>query len=246
MSALSALSAISALRDARSIVVLTGAGISAESGIKTFRAADGLWEDHRVEDVATPEGFRRNPALVHQFYNKRRQQLLSGAVHPNLAHQRLAEFERQFSGQFLLVTQNIDDLHERAGSQNLIHMHGEILKMHCARSEQIFPCVEDLNTEAVCACCHQPGNLRPHVVWFNEMPLQMERIYSALANCDVFVSIGTSGNVYPAAGFVEVANQAGATSIELNLEPSVTRSAFVHADYGKATELVPKWFNISG
>ncbi|TDQ49507.1 Sir2 family NAD+-dependent deacetylase [Permianibacter aggregans] len=232
------------LDGARSIVVLTGAGISAESGIKTFRASDGLWEDHRVDDVATPEGFRRNPALVHHFYNRRRQQLLSDAIQPNKAHQALADFERQFAGDFLLVTQNIDDLHERAGSRKLIHMHGELLKMRCAVSGRIFECRIDLSTELRCECCHLPSRLRPHVVWFHEMPLAMERIFDALSRCDVFVSIGTSGNVYPAAGFVEVANQAGAKTIELNLEPSLTRNAFQYAEHGLATELVPKLFRI--
>jgi len=232
------------LDGAQSIVVLTGAGISAESGIKTFRASDGLWEDHRVEDVATPEGFHRNPGLVHNFYNTRRRQLLSDAIQPNKAHRALADFERAFAGDFLLVTQNIDDLHERAGSRKLIHMHGELLKMRCAASGNIFDCRIDLSTELLCECCQQPSRLRPHVVWFHEMPLEMERIFDTLSRCDVFVSIGTSGNVYPAAGFVEVANQAGAKTIELNLEPSITRNAFQYGEYGLATELVPKLFRI--
>ena len=180
---------------AESIVVLTGAGISAESGIKTFRAADGLWENHPIDDVATPEGFERNPQLVYEFYNQRRQQLLSGQVRPNAAHSYLAKFEHEFSGKFLLVTQNVDDLHERAGSENLIHMHGELLKMRCLNSLLIFDIAEDFNFDTECRCCLSPGNLRPHIVWFGEMPLQMNKINQALESCDVFAAIGTSGNV---------------------------------------------------
>ncbi|KUJ83597.1 NAD-dependent protein deacylase [Microbulbifer flavimaris] len=220
------------------IVVLTGAGISAESGIRTFRGADGLWENHRLEDVATPEAFERDPELVQRFYNARRRQLLSGAVMPNAAHQALAELEAQFPGEFLLVTQNIDDLHERAGSQNLIHMHGELLKARCRITGDLFPVTDDLTTEMPCPCCNAPGNLRPHVVWFGEMPLQMERIYDALSACDLFISIGTSGNVYPAAGFVECANLAGAHTVELNLERSSVGDAFAEHWQGNASEIV--------
>ncbi len=226
----------------RSIVVLTGAGISAESGIRTFRAADGLWEDHRIEDVASPEGFARNPALVQRFYNERRRKLADPAVQPNAAHLALAEFERQFNGNFLLVTQNVDDLHDRAGSKNLIHMHGELLKMRCSMSQQIYPITDDLDSERRCDCCALKGTLRPHIVWFGEMPLAMDRIYSALESCDLFVSIGTSGNVYPAAGFVQAARAAGAHTVELNLEPSQQRSSFVEARHGRASELVPSYF----
>lgn len=222
-----------------SIVVLTGAGISAESGIRTFRAADGLWEDHRVEDVASPDGFRRNPELVQNFYNQRRRQLLHDGINCNAAHRALAELEQRFSGAFLLVTQNIDDLHERAGSQQLIHMHGELLKMRCQRSGAIFPIEGDLHSGSVCSCCGLPGQLRPHVVWFGEVPLQMDEIIAALQTCDLFLSIGTSGNVYPAAGFVQLANDAGARTLEINLEPTVSRSAFSEHRYGLASEVVP-------
>ena len=228
-------------RDFKSIVVLTGAGISAESGIKTFRASDGLWEEHRIEDVATPEGFERDPALVHRFYNQRRRPILDGVVAPNPAHQALAKLEADFDGQFLLVTQNIDNLHEQARSKNIRHMHGEILKMRCKASDTVFDCDDDLSEASECACCAQAGNLRPHIVWFGEMPLYMDEIYGALANCDLFISIGTSGNVYPAAGFVQAANQAGALTLELNLEASQVATQFDQTVYGKAGELLPDW-----
>lgn len=223
----------------RRIVVLTGAGISAESGIRTFRAADGLWEEHRIEDVASPEGFRRNPALVQRFYNMRRQQLQQADITPNAAHIALADFEKSFAGEFLLVTQNIDDLHERAGTQNLIHMHGELLKARCEHTGELWEQYGDITPDTRCPCCNATGTARPHVVWFGEMPLQMDEIHEALARCDLFISIGTSGNVYPAAGFVMQANQTGAQTIELNLEPSLTRSAFSQAIHGPATDVVP-------
>ena len=225
---------------ARRIVVLTGAGISAESGIKTFRAADGLWEEHRIEDVATPEGFAANPAQVQRFYNARRRQLLSPAVQVNPAHLALAGLERQFDGEFLLVTQNIDDLHERAGSTDPVHMHGELLKMHCERSGQVFEIREDIDVERRCRCCGEVGTLRPHVVWFGEMPLQMPRIEAALSRCDLFIAVGTSGNVYPAAGFVQLARRAGAHSIEVNLEASSQHSYFGQHRHGLASEVLPR------
>ncbi|MCV6605558.1 MAG: NAD-dependent protein deacylase [Porticoccaceae bacterium] len=226
----------------QSIVVLTGAGISAESGIRTFRASDGLWEEHRIEDVASPEGFARDPQLVHHFYNQRRQQLLTPGVQPNTAHRALADFERRWDGSFLLVTQNIDDLHERSGSNKLIHMHGELLKMRCSACEHLHSWRQDSSPDTTCSHCHAKGSLRPHVVWFGEMPLQMEQIYQALEQCDLFVSIGTSGNVYPAAGFFQVAHQAGARTVELNLEPSASGSRFNEQQYGLASELVPEFF----
>ncbi|WP_027857089.1 Sir2 family NAD+-dependent deacetylase [Marinobacterium jannaschii] len=221
------------------IVILTGAGISAESGIRTFRAADGLWEDHRIEDVATPEAFERDPSLVHRFYNQRRRHLLSPQINPNAGHRALAEMEQRYPGEVLLVTQNIDNLHERAGSHKLIHMHGELLNLRCTRSGEIHNHHEDCDTESRCPCCGRPGTLRPDIVWFGEMPMQMERIYHALENCGLFLSIGTSGHVYPAAGFVEVAAAAGARTVELNLEPSKVRSAFEEHCYGPASEVVP-------
>ncbi|RDH43950.1 Sir2 family NAD+-dependent deacetylase [Zooshikella ganghwensis] len=226
----------------QSVVVLTGAGISAESGIRTFRASDGLWEEHRIEDVATPDGFRRNPTLVHDFYNARRQKLLSPEITYNAAHKALAAFEQRFSGQYLLVTQNIDDLHERAGSQQVVHMHGELLKSRCEGCGEIFSYLEDLQMTTPCPCCQLSGHLRPHIVWFNEIPLALDAIYSALTSCDLFVAIGTSGNVYPAAGFFQEASHHGAHTVELNLEPSVSGSLFKEQHYGPASEVVPRFF----
>ena len=223
----------------QSIVVLTGAGISAESGIKTFRDNDGLWENYRVEEIASPEGYAADPVLVHGFYNMRRHKLLHGGIEPNPAHLALAKLDREFTGEFLLVTQNIDNLHERSGSQRLLHMHGEILKMRCSLSGQVYPIDRDLSVEDRCECCREPGRLRPHVVWFGEMPMEMDRIYTALENCDLFISIGTSGNVYPAAGFVQIARGAGAHTVEINLEPSAVESDFHEHIYGLAGEKVP-------
>jgi NAD-dependent deacetylase len=228
-------------RDFRSIVVLTGAGISAESGIQTFRAADGLWENHRVEEVATPEGFAANPSLVQRFYNERRRHLLSGNIKPNPAHFALAQLEKNFGGDFLLVTQNIDNLHERAHSNKLIHMHGELLKMRCVQTGAVYVIESDIASDSTCECCGECGTLRPDIVWFGEMPMQMERVYAALAQCDLFLSIGTSGNVYPAAGFVQEANAAGAATIEINLEPSAVESQFGHHVYGKAGDVLPEF-----
>lgn len=227
----------------RSVVVLTGAGISAESGVRTFRASDGLWEDHRIEDVASPEGFARDPGLVHNFYNQRRHALLHDNINPNAAHLSLAEFEQDFTGEFLLVTQNIDDLHERGGSRNLLHMHGELLQARCSRTGQAYPWREDIRVSTNCPCCGEPGLLRPHVVWFGEMPLALGAIYEALVRCDLFVAIGTSGNVYPAAGFYEMAWQTSAHTVELNLAPSANGSRFAETHYGPATETVPAFFS---
>ncbi|MEO0443371.1 MAG: Sir2 family NAD+-dependent deacetylase [Pseudomonadota bacterium] len=225
-----------------SIVILTGAGISAESGLKTFRAADGLWEDHRVEDVATPEAFIRDPALVHRFYNERRRYLLSG-IEPNAAHHALAKLSASNKPQVTLITQNIDDLHRRAGSHHIYHMHGELLKIRCKVTGQTFDCNHDTSVNDSCACCKVAGNLRPHVVWFGEMPLYMNEIEMALRNCDLFVAIGTSGNVYPAAGFFQTAKFYGAHTVELNLEPSTSGSLFDEQHYGPATDIVPNFFS---
>ncbi|MGC6343072.1 Sir2 family NAD+-dependent deacetylase [Bisgaard Taxon 45] len=223
------------------IVVLTGAGISAESGIRTFRATDGLWENHPVDEVATPEGFARNPKLVQHFYNERRKQLFSDQVTPNAAHFALAELEKKLGNNLLIVTQNVDNLHERAGSKNLIHMHGELLKVRCVKSGQVYDWQGDIHEQDKCHCCTTPQVLRPHIVWFGEMPLEMDKIQTALSECDYFISIGTSGNVYPAAGFVREAMYHGAHTIELNLEPSQVRSNFDECHYGKATALVPHY-----
>ena len=220
--------------DAR-IVILTGAGISAESGLRTFRAADGLWENHRVQDVATPEAFHRNPELVYRFYNERRRSLSS--VEPNAAHLALARLAREWPGELLLVTQNVDDLHDRSGTLNLLHMHGELLKGRCLSCGAVQPWPGDLDADSRCPSCRQ-GPVRPHIVWFGELPFEMDRIYQALERCDLFVAIGTSGHVYPAAGFVEAVGL-GTLTVELNLEPSLVTSAFREARTGKATDLVP-------
>lgn len=227
----------------QSIVLLTGAGISAESGIQTFRASDGLWENHRIEDVASPEGFIQDPDTVHHFYNQRRNQLLHEHIEPNQAHMALADLEKRFSGEFTLITQNIDNLHERAGSNNLYHMHGELLKIRCKQSGNIYECRGDTSPLTLCDCCNMPGNLRPHVVWFGEMPLYMREISHALSHCDLFIAIGTSGNVYPAAGFFEIAQAVGAHTVELNLESSNNGSRFREQHYGLASEVVPNYLN---
>ncbi|WAT02869.1 Sir2 family NAD+-dependent deacetylase [Rouxiella chamberiensis] len=223
------------------VVVLTGAGISAESGIRTFRAADGLWEEHKVEDVATPEGYRRDPELVQAFYNARRQQLQEDSIKPNAAHHALAVLEDALGDNFLLVTQNIDNLHERAGSSRVLHMHGELMKVRCTVSGQVFDWTTDLTVNDRCHCCQFPAPLRPHVVWFGEMPVRMDEIYSALAKADFFIAIGTSGHVYPAAGFVHEAHIQGAHTFELNLEPSQVESQFDERIYGLASTVVPEF-----
>ncbi len=223
-----------------SIVILTGAGISAESGVPTFRAADGLWCGHRVEDVATPEAFVRNPALVHQFYNERRQGLLSDDVAPNPAHKALGRLQSRWAGDVTVVTQNIDDLHERGGSTDVIHMHGEILRSFCIFCREKFDQSVDSTIESVCPACSKTAGVRPDIVWFGEMPYHMDQIERHLSECDLFLSIGTSGNVYPAAGFVQLAHYSGAKTIEINLEPSLNAYEFSHGIYGKAGEEIPK------
>ncbi|EKE76778.1 Sir2 family NAD-dependent protein deacetylase [Gallaecimonas xiamenensis 3-C-1] len=221
----------------RQIVVLTGAGISAESGIQTFRDQGGLWESHRLEEVATPEAFHRDPALVQRFYNARRAQLPE--VAPNAAHLALAQLEKAIAGT-LLITQNIDDLHERAGSHHLLHMHGELAKARCVKSGQLFRVTEPLSEDSLCTCCVPAQPLRPHVVWFGEMPLGLDRIFHALAQCDLFVAIGTSGQVYPAAGFVDEARSQGAYCIEINADSSHISHRFDEHRRGSATVEVPK------
>jgi len=222
------------------IVILTGAGISAESGLKTFRDNDGLWEGHHVEEVATPEAFARNPELVHTFYNLRRAQLL-GEAKPNAAHKALANFERVFKGEFLLITQNVDNLHEQAGSQNIRHMHGELLSARCTACGSSSEWRTDTSNATTCPNCGSLGSMRPDIVWFREMPLFMDEIEHALSGADLFVSIGTSGVVYPAAGFVQMAKYSGADTIELNLENTANPN-FSESYSGLATELVPTFF----
>jgi NAD-dependent deacetylase len=221
------------------IVVLTGAGISAESGLKTFRDNDGLWENHRVEDVATPEAFLRDPALVYRFYNERRSQLLGGTIKPNPAHMALAKLQQHYGDNLLLVTQNVDNLHEQGGSKKVLHMHGELLSARCCVSGKIFDVSTNFDGDSRCTCCQPAQKIRPNIVWFGEMPLFMDEIYQTLEKADLFISIGTSGNVYPAAGFVQEANQAGAHTVELNLEPSMGQSNFAEKRYGRAGDIVP-------
>lgn len=227
----------------RRIVVLTGAGISKESGLDTFRDPDGLWTKVRLEDVATPAGFSRDPDYVHAFHNSLR--LRMAEYQPNAAHLALARLERELearAGRVLVVTQNVDDLHERAGSRNLLHMHGEILKIRCENCGTVHDSRDEIGTHTVCLACNCPGYVRPHVVWFHEMPFHMNRIMTELAACDLFVSIGTSGNVYPAAGFVDEVRRLGrAHTVELNLEPSEGASLFAEARQGPATRLVPEF-----
>ncbi len=225
------------------LVILTGAGVSAESGVPTFRADDGLWLGHRIEDVATPQAFARNPALVQDFYNRRRRQLAQ--VRPNAAHRAIADLAARWPGRLTLATQNVDDLHDRAHAETpsgpgfeLIHMHGELLKAACTATGRTCDWPGDLDP-------HHPspfspdGRLRPHIVWFGETPLEMGRIERALAGCDLFLSIGTSGAVYPAAGFVRLARAAGARTVEINLEPSLGAAQFDEGVHGPATETVP-------
>jgi len=222
----------------RNIVILTGAGISAESGVATFRDNDGLWEQHSIEDVATPEAFARDPVLVHGFYNQRRAQLLD--VKPNAAHEALATLQKKLDGDVTIVSQNVDDLHERAGSTNVIHMHGELKKVRCRACATVHVWQGNCSQESECPACGRGNSLRPDIVWFGEMPFHMDVIMEKLQACDLFISIGTSGNVYPAAGFVMNVQEIGkAHTIEVNLEPSEGASYFAEKHHGKAGELLP-------
>ena len=231
----------------RNIVVLTGAGISAESGLATFRGPDGLWEGHRVADVCTPEALARDPELVLDFYDQRRRAL--GRVQPNAAHAALARLDREWPGELLIVTQNVDDLHERAGAERLIHMHGELLSALCRACGGRARFEGDMIDAPACPSCGTAGALRPDIVFFGEIPYHMDEIQAALEQADLFVSIGTSGTVYPAAGFVQLARAVGADTLELNLEPSGGMAAgyadagygFAAGEYGAATFLVPAW-----
>ncbi|MCM5559087.1 NAD-dependent deacylase [Pleomorphomonas sp. JP5] len=223
---------------ATSIVVLTGAGISQESGLDTFRDAGGIWARYDIDDVATPEGFRRNPPLVHDFYNEQRRE--AAIALPNPAHVALAELEKAWPGRFLLVTQNIDGLHEKAGSKALFHMHGTLDGFLCEACEKRGPWGSDMSSASICPLCGTKGTLRPDIVWFGEMPYHMPEIYRALGEADLFLSIGTSGTVYPAADFVREARQAGALTVELNLEASRRGYGLFDIEIeGKASECVP-------
>ena len=228
----------------QNILVLTGAGVSVESGLSTFRAAGGLWAGHRVEEVATPEAFARSPATVHRFYNERRSKLHT--VAPNAAHRALAEFAHRAAREsrtFTLVTQNVDDLHERAGSPAVVHMHGELLQSRCTACGTRAPVTGDLTVTAPCPHCRAPGGRRPDIVWFGEMPYFMERIERALAVCDCFAAIGTSGHVYPAAGFVDLARRAGAHCVEINTDTTANASLFHETITAPATTGVPGFFD---
>jgi len=227
------------MREIRNIVILTGAGISAESGLATFRGPDGLWEGHRVEDVCTPEAFARDPDLVQSFYDARRAKLKE--VEPNAAHRALARLDAEWPGELLIVTQNVDDLHSRAGAKRILHMHGELKSAWCLACDARVRWDGDLRDGPACPECGAAGSLRPDIVWFGEMPYQMDRIERALMNADLFVSIGTSGAVYPAAGYVQTARYVGARTLELNLEPSQGSIFFDESRIGKAGELAPAW-----
>ena len=227
------------MSEIRNIVILTGAGVSAESGIDTFRDGGGLWEQHRVEDVATPEAFVRDPDLVLRFYDMRREAIQT--KQPNAAHHALARLDAEWPGELTIVTQNVDDLHERAGAKRLIHMHGTHLTAWCLACDAKPDWRGALLDRPACPSCGAAGQLRPDIVWFGEMPYDMDKIYTALNRADLFVSIGTSGAVYPAAGFVREAREQGAKTLELNLEPSQGSHWFEDARYGPATEVVTEW-----
>ncbi|MFK7878235.1 NAD-dependent deacylase [Roseobacter sp.] len=220
------------------IVILTGAGISAESGLGTFRAEGGLWAQHKIEDVATPEGFARNPKLVVDFYNARRAQATDAA--PNAGHLALAKLESEFAGEVILITQNVDDLHEKAGSEKVMHMHGVLAGALCAMCDHRWPAPLVMAPGDRCPHCDQPS-ARPDIVWFGEMPYDMDEIFDHLASADIFASVGTSGNVYPAAGFVAEARRNGADTIEFNLEPSMVGGQFKDIRIGPATQTLPVW-----
>jgi NAD-dependent deacetylase len=227
------------MRRYENIVILTGAGLSAESGVPTFRDKNGVWAKYDYRDVATPDGFRRNPDLVHDFYNRRRAD--HAKVAPNAAHKALARLEREHRGSVWVITQNVDALHEAAGTESLIHMHGELLKAWCFACDRRHAWPGPLSRQSLCPACARVGTLRPDVVWFGEMPYEMERISTLIEAADLFLSIGTSGNVYPAAGFVSQARSAGAHTVELNLEPSEGVSQFAEVVHGPATIVVPAY-----
>ena len=226
----------------KNIVILTGAGISKESGLDTFRDTDGLWGKIKIEDIATPEAYARNPENILKFYNKRRRSMAGDKIKPNAAHLSLVKLEKKFPGKVLLVTQNIDNLHERAGSANLLHMHGEIFKVRCDACHNVVVWKCALSLANTCNHCSTIGRMRPHVVWFGETPFHMEEIKAALELCDLFISIGTSGEVYPAAGFVQQVKIAGqGHTVELNLEPSKVATLFTETHYGPACAIVPSY-----
>ncbi len=224
------------------LVVLTGAGISAESGVQTFRDADGIWAKYDYREVATPEGFANNPALVHEFYNLRRAGL--PGVEPNAAHIALAELEEALTARgdrFLLITQNVDDLHARAGSKEILQMHGSIAHARCSFCGQDHEWPGDLSTETSCPSCESAGGMRPAVVWFGEMPRHMAEIETAVSQATHFVAIGTSGTVYPAAGLAAEARTSGARTLLINLERAENEGLFDDHILGPAAREVPRW-----
>lgn len=230
------------------VVVLTGAGISAESGIRTFRDNDGLWENHRIEDVATPQAWAADPDTVWRFYQARRRQLKE--VEPNAAHKALASLQEEVES-FLLITQNVDDLHERGGSAEVLHMHGRLETLRCeasGRSEHRMDSADLSDAFVTCSCCSEPQRMRPDIVWFGEMPMQLEEIYAAVEACEVFIVVGSSGHVYPAAGLVDVARSVGARTVLINAEAPVNSNAFDEMHLGKAGELLPnlvhEWISV--
>ncbi|WP_127715855.1 NAD-dependent deacylase [Halobacteriovorax sp. HLS] len=228
-------------KNLKNIVVLTGAGISAESGIDTFRDQNGLWENHDIMDVASPQGFERNAQLVYEFYNQRRKQLLSDTVAPNAAHIALKKLEDNFDGEFSIITQNVDDLHERCGTKSVIHMHGELLKMRCVKTKEVFTTKSNFDEFTNCPCCLESGNLRPHIVWFGEIPFQLGKIEQLLSQCDLFISIGTSGSVYPAAMFVQLAkSNKNCLTIEQNLSETQVSENFDTLIHGSSSIEIPK------
>lgn len=224
------------------LIILTGAGISAESGLGTFRDKDGIWANYDWRELATPEAFETKPEEVNAFYNARRANLKNAA--PNAAHLALAELEKawiKLGGEFLLVTQNVDDLHEQAGSERVLHMHGELKKMRCEHCGHVTEAMDEITTDLPCLNCRRAGHLRPHIVWFGEMPMDMELIYPALESAALYAAIGTSGTVYPAASFCQVAREAGAHCVELNLEATETSGFFDEQKFGPASKVVPEW-----
>ncbi|QPG06995.1 NAD-dependent protein deacylase [Salinimonas marina] len=223
------------------VVVLTGAGISAESGLATFRDNNGLWEEHRIEDVATPQAFSADPERVYRFYNARRAQLQDPAITPNTAHLALARLQSTLGDRMMLITQNVDDLHERAGSCGVVHMHGTLQSYRCLRSHKSVAYTSAFDSRTRCSCCNPGSPVRPDIVWFGEMPMHIERIIEALSQADIFIAIGTSGQVYPAAGFVDIARDHSAHTVELNLASASTETLFEETWQGPATSVVPAY-----
>jgi NAD-dependent deacetylase len=223
----------------KKIFIHSGAGLSQESGLKTFRDQNGLWENHPVEKVATPEAFEKDPDLVYRFYNLRRSQLYD-EVRPNKAHSSIANFQKKYSGDLFICTQNVDNLLETAGCQKVHHMHGELSKMRCLETNQVFDAPKVFDAQTTCQCCGEPNNLRPHIVWFGEMPFYLGEIQEFLEDLELFISIGTSNQVYPAASFIQYAKQNGAHCIEVNNEKTQLSPLFNESHIGKASELLPK------